>query len=278
MSDETDEILAEPSERRAWSAGRHPVNIGHLVMGVALLGLAVIWALIESRRRVGLRPALAAADAVGGGRCRRAGRDRTAPARRARLRPGRPSYGPCQSEPMPLPRLGSLESLPVLTHPDLLAPPVHSALSDWPHSQDVAVVEIDPAYADTAAMSEAYTIPMESGANCVVVMGRRDGRSGSPPASSGPTPGPTSTTSSSGLSTSARRRSSPWSAPWRSPGWSTAGSPRSVSRRLARAGRLRLPRHRGRRDRLGRTPSKLVVPGRLLGELPGAEVVAGLGR
>ena len=30
------------------AAGRHPVNIGHLVMGVALLGLAVIWALIES--------------------------------------------------------------------------------------------------------------------------------------------------------------------------------------------------------------------------------------
>jgi hypothetical protein len=48
MSDETTEFLAEPSERRTWSAGRHPVNIGHLVMGVALLGLAVIWALIES--------------------------------------------------------------------------------------------------------------------------------------------------------------------------------------------------------------------------------------
>lgn len=29
-------------------SGRHLVNIGHLVMGVALLGLAVIWALLES--------------------------------------------------------------------------------------------------------------------------------------------------------------------------------------------------------------------------------------
>ena len=29
-------------------SGRHPVNIGHLVMGVAFLGLAVIWALLES--------------------------------------------------------------------------------------------------------------------------------------------------------------------------------------------------------------------------------------
>ena len=29
------------------SGGRHPVNIGHLVMGLAFAGLVVIWALIE---------------------------------------------------------------------------------------------------------------------------------------------------------------------------------------------------------------------------------------
>jgi hypothetical protein len=29
-------------------SGRHPVNIAHLVMGIAFLGLAGIWALIES--------------------------------------------------------------------------------------------------------------------------------------------------------------------------------------------------------------------------------------
>ncbi len=34
-------------------SARHPVNIGHLVMGIAFLGLVVVWALIE-------------ADAVGG--------------------------------------------------------------------------------------------------------------------------------------------------------------------------------------------------------------------
>ena len=27
--------------------GRHPVNIGHLVMGIAFLGLVVVWALIQ---------------------------------------------------------------------------------------------------------------------------------------------------------------------------------------------------------------------------------------
>ena len=53
------------------------------------------------------------------------------------------------------------------------------------------MVEIDPDLADTAAMTEAYDTPLEAGANCVVVSGRRDGRSGSPPAWSGPTPGRT---------------------------------------------------------------------------------------
>jgi prolyl-tRNA editing enzyme YbaK/EbsC (Cys-tRNA(Pro) deacylase) len=76
---------------------------------------------------------------------------------------------------MPLPRLGALESLPVLSHPDLLAPSVFEALRDWPHVNEIATVEIDPDYADTAAMSERYDVPMASGANCVVVMGRRDG-------------------------------------------------------------------------------------------------------
>jgi prolyl-tRNA editing enzyme YbaK/EbsC (Cys-tRNA(Pro) deacylase) len=77
---------------------------------------------------------------------------------------------------MPLPRIGSLESLPALHHPELLAPSVHVALSAWPSATEVAVVEIDPEFADTAAMSERYDVPMADGANCVVVMGRREGQ------------------------------------------------------------------------------------------------------
>jgi prolyl-tRNA editing enzyme YbaK/EbsC (Cys-tRNA(Pro) deacylase) len=76
---------------------------------------------------------------------------------------------------MPLPRIGSLESLPVLSHPELLAPPVLEPLSEWRGAAEVAVVEIDPEYADTAAMSEHYDVPMADGANCVVVMGKREG-------------------------------------------------------------------------------------------------------
>jgi prolyl-tRNA editing enzyme YbaK/EbsC (Cys-tRNA(Pro) deacylase) len=76
---------------------------------------------------------------------------------------------------MSLPTLGRLESLPALDHPELLAPPVVAALQAWEHGRELAVVEIDPAVADTAAMSEAYDLGMDTGANCVVVGGRRDG-------------------------------------------------------------------------------------------------------
>jgi hypothetical protein len=49
MSEHTDPTRPlEQTGRRSFAAGLHPVNIGHLVMGVAFLGMFVIWALIES--------------------------------------------------------------------------------------------------------------------------------------------------------------------------------------------------------------------------------------
>lgn len=36
-------------QSRSFAAGVHPVNIAHLVMGVAFAGLVVIWVLFESR-------------------------------------------------------------------------------------------------------------------------------------------------------------------------------------------------------------------------------------
>ena len=73
------------------------------------------------------------------------------------------------------PTLGTLTSVPALDRPDLLAPPVASALAGWSHAGDVGVVEIDPDLADTAACAEAYDLPLDSGANCVVISGRRAG-------------------------------------------------------------------------------------------------------
>ena len=62
---------------------------------------------------------------------------------------------------MTLPELGTLESLPALDHPDLLGPTVAAALAAWPARREVAVVAIDPELADTAAMSEAYDLPLD---------------------------------------------------------------------------------------------------------------------
>ena len=76
---------------------------------------------------------------------------------------------------MTLPEIGTLQSLPPLENAHLLAPPVAAALAAWPGAAEVAVVEIDPDQADTAAMSAAYDLPMDTGANCVVIAGSRAG-------------------------------------------------------------------------------------------------------
>ncbi|MCW2820147.1 MAG: hypothetical protein JWR42_2934 [Marmoricola sp.] len=71
--------------------------------------------------------------------------------------------------------IGRLALTPALERPDLLGEPVRRALGDWEHADRALVAEIDPALADTVAMSEAYEVPLDTGANCVVVTGRRDG-------------------------------------------------------------------------------------------------------
>ncbi len=76
---------------------------------------------------------------------------------------------------MTTPSLGRLETVPALDRPDLLADAVVAALRSWAYAGEVGVVEIDPAIADTAAMAEAYDLGLDTGANCVVVGGKRDG-------------------------------------------------------------------------------------------------------
>ena len=72
----------------------------------------------------------------------------------------------------------TLELVPALTRPDLLAPPVLAALRGWEGQlpvERIAVAAIDPDVADTAAFSERYGVPLEDSANCVVIAGRREG-------------------------------------------------------------------------------------------------------
>ncbi len=63
-----------------------------------------------------------------------------------------------------------LETFPAADHPELLAPPVVDMIHLIP---DARVFRIDPELAETAALVEAYGIPLKLSANCVIVTGRR---------------------------------------------------------------------------------------------------------
>ncbi|WP_129668610.1 YbaK/EbsC family protein [Phytoactinopolyspora endophytica] len=75
---------------------------------------------------------------------------------------------------MTAPHIGRLPTQPAVQRPDLLAEPVHAALTKH---QDVQafVAEIDPALADTAEVCREYDVALEISANCVVVAGKRSG-------------------------------------------------------------------------------------------------------
>lgn len=68
--------------------------------------------------------------------------------------------------------LGSLMTVPALDRPDLLAAPVAEALAGLPRDR-VLVAAIDDDLADTAAFCEHYGVDLVDSANCVVVAGRR---------------------------------------------------------------------------------------------------------
>jgi prolyl-tRNA editing enzyme YbaK/EbsC (Cys-tRNA(Pro) deacylase) len=180
---------------------------------------------------------------------------------------------------MPLPRIGALESRPALAHPELLAPSVHEALQAWPGATDVAVVEIDPEYADTAAMSERYDVPMAAGANCVIVMGKREGeervaaclvRADTRADVNSLVKRTLDVRKCSFLSTDRAVAESGMEYG----GITPVGLPPSW-RILVDESCLAIP---AAVIGSGVRRSKLLVPGRLLGELPGGEVLAGLGR
>ncbi|MFC5181335.1 YbaK/EbsC family protein [Actinomadura harenae] len=65
-----------------------------------------------------------------------------------------------------------LDWITATERPDLLAAPVAAAIADV---QGAKVAEIDPELADTAAFCERYGVAMEASANCVVVAAKRGG-------------------------------------------------------------------------------------------------------
>lgn len=179
---------------------------------------------------------------------------------------------------MTLPTLGGLDPLPVLDHPDLLGPTVAAALATWPYAGEIAVVAIDPDLADTAAMSAAYDLPLDTGANCVVVSGKRDGeervaacvvRADTRADVNALVKRTLDVRKCSFLSMDRAVEESsmeyggitPVGLP---PAWRVLVDSRVLDVDVAVLGS-------------GVRHSKLLVPGRLVGELPGAEVIEGLG-
>jgi prolyl-tRNA editing enzyme YbaK/EbsC (Cys-tRNA(Pro) deacylase) len=68
-----------------------------------------------------------------------------------------------------------LSFAPALSSSSLLAPPVYAAMREWPGAAEIRVAAIDPALSDTAAFCERYGVAPEESANCVVIAGRRGG-------------------------------------------------------------------------------------------------------
>ena len=75
---------------------------------------------------------------------------------------------------MTAPRLGTLTWVPAADHPELLGNAVSAALPTL--TGPVWVAAIDDELADTAAFTDAYGVPLEASANCVVVAARRAGQ------------------------------------------------------------------------------------------------------
>ncbi|TXL62850.1 YbaK/EbsC family protein [Aeromicrobium terrae] len=72
--------------------------------------------------------------------------------------------------------VGRMHSVPASSRPDLVGEPTLAALDRLGLTDVVGVVEVDPELSDTALTQEAYDLPIESLANCVIVAGKREGQ------------------------------------------------------------------------------------------------------
>ena len=176
----------------------------------------------------------------------------------------------------------TLELVPALTRPDLLAAPVLAALRGWAGERPVeriAVAAIDPDVADTAAFSERYGVPLDESANCVVIAGKREGAQRQLACV-------VLATTRADVNGVARRRLDVRKASFMPMDEAVAGTGMEYGGitpiGLPPAGRCWSTRRSRRRTRSssarGVRRSKLRLPGEVLAGLPGIEVVDGLGR
>lgn len=71
--------------------------------------------------------------------------------------------------------IGDLVLARAIDHPELLARPVQDLLFRLDAAEEIGVAAIDPEVADTAAFCARYGVHPDESANCVVVAGRREG-------------------------------------------------------------------------------------------------------
>ena len=174
---------------------------------------------------------------------------------------------------------GSLTVEPAVERPDLLADPVAKALAMVPGADRAGVAAIDPDLADTVQFCAAYGSPLSASANCVVVAGKRAGEERFAACL-------VLATTRADVNGVVRRRLdvrkasfAPMDAAVELTGMAYGGItpiglpaewPLLLDAAVAEAPELVIGS--------GIRGSKLLVPGQLLVDLPGAEVVAGLAR
>lgn len=69
----------------------------------------------------------------------------------------------------------SFDLAPAADRPDLLAPPVRSAVAALPPGLALLATPIEPDLADTAEFCAHYGVPAAASANCVITLGKRSG-------------------------------------------------------------------------------------------------------
>jgi len=74
-------------------------------------------------------------------------------------------------------KLGNLNFIPAVEHPELLAKKVNQAFSVLSEKDSIGVAEIDPNLSDTAAFCEHYKVGMEQAANCVILEAKKADKS-----------------------------------------------------------------------------------------------------
>ena len=178
--------------------------------------------------------------------------------------------------------IGNLPAEPALVRTDLLAPAVTAALETWNGAtprEAFWVAEIDPQLADTAAFCERYAFPMDRSANCVVLAARREGRSWfAACVVLATTRADVNTLAKKHLGASkisfaamdAATEASAMEYGGITPIGLPAGWPILIDEAVAAADRVVVGS--------GLRRSKISLPGAALAELPGAVVLAGLGR